>query len=44
LTSSIPDRLIAAAAELVGLTELRTHKELDLIPSITGQPAERLRG
>lgn len=40
---SIPDLLIAATAELAGLTVLHMDKEFDLIASITGQPAERLR-
>jgi len=35
--------LIAAAAELAGLTVLHLDKDFDLIASITGQPAERLR-
>ncbi|MEZ5159053.1 MAG: hypothetical protein R2687_09505 [Candidatus Nanopelagicales bacterium] len=40
---SIPDLLIAAAAELAGLTVLHLDKDFDLIASITAQPAERLR-
>ncbi len=40
---SIPDLLIAAAAELAGLTVLLMDKDFDLTASITGQPAERLR-
>jgi predicted nucleic acid-binding protein len=40
---SIPDLLIAAAAEFAGLTVLHLDKDFDLIASITGQPAERLR-
>ncbi|MGB7983061.1 MAG: PIN domain-containing protein [Candidatus Nanopelagicales bacterium] len=40
---SIPDLLIAAAAELAGLSVLHMDKDFDLIASITGQPAERLR-
>ncbi len=40
---SIPDVIIAAAAELAGLTILHLDKDFDLIASITGQPAERLR-
>lgn len=39
---SIPDLIIAAAAELAGLTVLHLDKGFDLIASITGQPAERL--
>ena len=40
---SIPDLLIAATAELVGLIVLHMDKDFDLIAGITGQPAERLR-
>ena len=40
---SIPDLLIAAAAELAGLTVLHLDKDFELIASVTGQPAERLR-
>jgi predicted nucleic acid-binding protein len=40
---SIPDLLIAATAELAGLTVLHMDKDFDLIASISGQPAERLR-
>jgi predicted nucleic acid-binding protein len=40
---SIPDLLIAAAAELAGLTVLHLDKDFDLIASITSQPVERLR-
>ena len=39
---SIPDLLIAAAAELVGLTVLHVDKDFDLIATVTGQPVERL--
>ena len=39
---SIPDLLIAAAAELAQLTVLHIDKDYDLIASITGQPVERL--
>ena len=39
---SIPDLLMAATAELAGLTVLHLDKDFDLIASITGQPAERL--
>ena len=35
-------RVIAATAELAGLTVLHFDKDFDLIASITGQPAERL--
>lgn len=39
---SIPDLLVAATAELAGLTILHCDKDFDLIANITGQPAERL--
>ena len=39
---SIPDLLIAATAELNGLTVLHLDKDFDLIAAITGQPVERL--
>jgi predicted nucleic acid-binding protein len=39
---SIPDLLIAATAELAGLTVLHCDKDFDLIATVTGQPAERL--
>jgi predicted nucleic acid-binding protein len=39
---SIPDLLIAATAELAGLTILHCDKDFDLITAITGQPAEWL--
>jgi predicted nucleic acid-binding protein len=39
---SIPDVLIAAAAELAGLTVLHLDKDFELIAAITGQPTERL--
>lgn len=41
---SIPDVLVAATAELAGLTVLHLDKDFELIASITGQPTERLRG
>lgn len=40
---SIPDLLIAAAAECAQLTILHVDKDFELIAGITGQPAERLR-
>lgn len=40
---SIPDLIIASAAELAGLTVLHLDKDFELIVSITGQPTERLR-
>jgi predicted nucleic acid-binding protein len=39
---SVPDFIIAATAELAGLTVLHCDKDFDLIASLTGQPAERL--
>jgi predicted nucleic acid-binding protein len=39
---SVPDLIIAATAELAGLTVLHFGKDFDLIASITGQPAEWL--
>ena len=42
--AKIPDLLIAAAAELVGLTVLHVDKDFDLIAAVTGQPIERLTG
>ncbi len=39
---SIPDLIIAATAELAGLTVLHLDKGFELIAEITGQPAERL--
>lgn len=41
---SIPDLLIAAAAESAGLTVLHLDKDFDIIAEITGQPVERLAG
>jgi predicted nucleic acid-binding protein len=40
---SIPDLLIAAAAELNQRTVLHLDKDLDLIAELTAQPVERLR-
>ena len=39
---SIPDLIIAATAELSGLTILHADKGFDIIANITGQPVERL--
>lgn len=39
---SIPDLLIAATAELGGLTVLHADKDFDLIAALTGQSVERL--
>jgi predicted nucleic acid-binding protein len=40
---SIPDLLLAAAAELNNRTVLHLDKDFDLIGELTGQPMERLR-
>ncbi len=40
---SIPDLLVAAAAELSGLTVLHLDKDFELIASITGQSIDRIR-
>jgi len=39
---SIPDLIIAATAELAGLTVLHLDQDFDLIAEITGQSLERL--
>ena len=39
---SIPDLLIAATAELIGLTVLHLDKDFDVISDLTGQPTHRL--
>ena len=39
---SIPDLIIAATAELAGLTVLHLDKDFDLIAELTGQPIQRL--
>jgi len=39
---SIPDLIVAATAELVGLTVLHLDKDFEIIARITGQPLERL--
>ncbi len=39
---SIPDLLVAATAELAGLTVLHLDKDFDLIARVTGQSTERL--
>lgn len=39
---SVPDLLVAASAELTGLTILHVDKDFELIAEITGQPVERL--
>lgn len=40
--ASVPDLLIAAAAELSGLTLLHVDKDFELIGAVTGQDMERL--
>lgn len=40
--ASVPDLLVAATAEITGLTILHVDKDFDLIASVTGQPVERL--
>ncbi len=40
---SVPDVLIAATAELAGLTVLHLDKDFDLIAAVTGQVMERLQ-
>ena len=39
---SVPDLIIAATAELAGLTVLYLDKDFGVIAEITGQPVERL--
>jgi len=39
---SIPDLIVAAAAELAGLIVLHFDKDFDLIAMVTGQPVERM--
>jgi predicted nucleic acid-binding protein len=39
---SIPDLIVAAAAELAGLVVLHLDKEFELIADLTGQPTEKL--
>jgi predicted nucleic acid-binding protein len=39
---SVPGLIIAATAELAGLTVLHFNKDFDLIATVTGQPAEWL--
>ena len=40
--ASIPDLLVAAAAEVAQLTVLHVDKDFDLIADVTGQAVERL--
>jgi predicted nucleic acid-binding protein len=39
---SIPDLILAATAELAGLTVLHLDKDFEVIAGMTGQPAQRL--
>jgi len=39
---SVPDLIVAATAEMAGLTVLHLDKGFELIAEITGQPTERL--
>jgi hypothetical protein len=39
---SVPELLVAATAEVSGLTVLHVDKDFDLIASVTGQPVARL--
>ena len=39
---ALPDLIIAATAELAGLTVLHLDKDFEIIAKITGQPVERL--
>ena len=41
---SVADLVVAATAELAGLTVLHVDKDFELIASVTGQPVERLAG
>ena len=40
---AIPDLLVAAIAEMAGLTVLAVDKDFELIAQVTGQPVEQLR-
>ena len=40
---TVPDLIVAATAELAGLTILHLDKDFALIADVTGQPIERLR-
>ncbi len=39
---SVPDLMVAATAELAGLTILHLDKDFELIAQVTGQPTQRL--
>ncbi len=38
----VADLLVAAAAEVLGLTVLHVDRDFELIAEVTGQPVERL--
>ncbi len=40
--ASIPDLMVAATAEIAGLTVLHLDRDFDLIAEVTNQPVERL--
>lgn len=40
-TPSVPHLIVAATAELAGLTVLHLDKDFEIIAEITGQPTER---
>lgn len=40
--ASVPDLLVAATAEKLGLTVLAVDKDFDLVAGVTGQPVEAL--
>ena len=40
--ASIPDLIIAATADMAGLTVLHLDKDFEVIAQVTGQPVERL--
>jgi predicted nucleic acid-binding protein len=42
--ASVADLIVAATAELSGLTVLHVDSDLELIAEVTGQPLERLAG
>lgn len=39
---AIPDLLVAATAEVAGLTVLHVDEDFELVAQLTGQPVERL--
>jgi len=41
---SLPDLIIAATAELAGLTVLHLDKDFEVIAKVTSQPVEHLSG